>query len=118
MPHDYLDLGSAPADEHCAQVGVDENYAVVARRECRALIHQFQRICGDPPANAFFRIHNNLHDFGTYLSVTIHFDADDEDAVAYAYRCDDESPSEWDEAARSELDGCTGGSQSTPGAPE
>jgi len=70
---------------------------------CRALIHQFERLCGEPPPAAFFRIHENPHDFGTYLSVAIHFDPADEDAIAYAYRCDEESPKQWDLAARLEL---------------
>jgi hypothetical protein len=101
---DHLDLGSAPSDEDCAQLGMDDNYPVRAKRECRALINQFKRLCGDPPPEAHFRIMGNPHDFGTYYSVAIHFNPEDEAAIAYAYRCDEESPSEWDMAARFELD--------------
>ncbi len=101
---DHLDLGCAPSDEDCAQVGVDDNYEARARRECRALINQLKRMCGDPPPDARFRIMANPHDFGTYYSVVIDFDPNDEDAVAYAYRCDEESPDQWDMAARLELD--------------
>jgi len=35
MPYDHLDLGCTPSDEDCAQIGVDDNYRVTARRECR-----------------------------------------------------------------------------------
>lgn len=101
---DHLDLGSAPSDEDCAQIGVDENYGARAKRECRALVNQLKRLCGDPPAGARFRIMSNPHDFGTYYSVVIDFDPNNEDAIEYAYRCDEESPSEWDMAARLELD--------------
>jgi len=101
---DHLDLGSAPSDEDCAQIGVDDNYELRAKRECRALVNQLKRICGVPPAGARFRIMANPHDFGTYYSVVIDFDPNDEDAVAYAYRCDEESPDQWDLAARCELD--------------
>jgi len=101
---DHLDLGSAPSDEDCAQLGVDDDYPVRAKRECRALIHQLTRLCGEPPPGARFRIMANPHDFGTYYSVVIDFDPNDADAVAYAYRCDETSPSEWDVAARLELD--------------
>ena len=101
---DHLDLGSAPSDEDCASVGVDDNYEVRAKRECRALANQFRRICGDPPPGARFRIMTNPHDFGTYYSLVIDFDQEDADAVAYACRCDEESPSEWDMAARLELE--------------
>ena len=100
---DYLDLGSAPGDEACAQVGIDPDYAQRARRECRALINQIQRVCDEPPPGVRFRIKRNPHDFGDYLSVIVEFDGNDEDAVAYAYRCDEESPSEWDDEARAEL---------------
>jgi hypothetical protein len=101
---DHFDLGSAPADARCAQLGVDDDYESRARCECRALIHQFERVCGDPPPGTFFWIMANPHDFGTYYSVAVHFDPNDADAVAYAYRCDEEAPSEWDTAARLELD--------------
>ena len=101
---DHLDLGSAPADEACAQLSVDDEYEVQAKRECRALINQFTRRCWDPPPGAFFRMMANPHDFGTYYSVAIHFDPNDDDALAYAYRCDEESPDQWDLAARLELD--------------
>lgn len=104
MSYDHLDLGSAPSDEDCAQLGVDDNYEARAKRECRALIGQLKRVCGDPPANARFRIMANPHDFGTYYSVVIDFDSNDDDAVAYAYRCDEESPDQWDLGARLELD--------------
>ena len=101
---DHLDLGSAPSDEDCAQLGVDEQYDARAKRECRALINQLKRLCGDPPPNARFRIAGNPHDFGTYYSVVVDFDPNDEAAIAYAYRCDEESPDQWDMAARFEIE--------------
>jgi hypothetical protein len=101
---EYFDLGSAPADERCAQLGVDNDYETRARRECRALIHQFTRVCGDPPPGARFRIVANPHDFGTYYSVVVEYDPSDSEAVAYACRCDDTAPARWDDAARLELD--------------
>ena len=51
-----------------------------------------------------FSVMANPHDFGTYYSVAVHFDPNDADAVAYACRCDDEAPDQWDMAARSELE--------------
>ena len=101
---DHLDLGCAPSDEDCAQLGVDDNYEVRARCECRAFIHQFMRTCGAPPPGAHFRIMANRHDFGTYYSVAIVFEPNDEDAIAYAYCCDEEAPDQWDMAARFELE--------------
>lgn len=101
---DHLDLGSAPSEEPCAQLGVDENYPLRAKRECRALIGQLQRLCGPPPPGACFRIAVNPHDFGTYYSVVIDFDPADTAALGYAYRCDEASPREWDAEARREIE--------------
>lgn len=100
---DHLDLGSAPANENCAQIGVHDDYPARAKRECRALAQQLMRICGQPPPGVWFRIMRNPHDFGTYYSLAVEFDPNDEDAVAYAYRCDKMSPSEWDAEALREL---------------
>ena len=99
---DHLDLGSAPSDEDCAQLGRD-NYEVRAKRECRALVNQLKRLCGAPPPNTRFRIMANPHDFGIYYSVVIDFDPNDQDAAAYAYRCDEASPSQWDVEALQEM---------------
>lgn len=100
---DHLDLGSAPSDESCAQIGVDPDYGARAKRECRALIRQLMRLGGEPPPRARFRIMSNPHDFGTYYSVAVEFDSEDEEAMSYAYRCDEVSPKEWDAEARAEL---------------
>lgn len=101
---DHIDLGSAPANERCGQLGVDEDYPARASRECLALINQFLRKLGIPPIKARFRVMGNLHDFGTYYSVVIEFDPRDADAVTYAERCDEQAPEHWDVAARAELE--------------
>ncbi len=98
-----IDLGSAPWDEDCASVGADE-YTARAWRECRALIGQLKRACGDPPAGVRVRIASNPHDFGTYYSVVVEYDGNDAGAAAYAQRCDEATPDVWDMAARLELD--------------
>ena len=103
MPYDHLDLGSAPSDEDCASAG-DDDYDVRAQRECRALRRQFVRMLGEPPLLACFGILVDPHDFGSYYSLVIHFDPNDPEAVAYAIRCDEEAPDQWDVAARLELD--------------
>ena len=100
---DSIDLGCAPWNEDCASVG-QEGFAMRAQRECRALIAQFRRACGDPPAGVRFRVVSNPHDFGTYYSVVVEYDGDDAEGAAYAQRCDDENPDVWDMEARLELD--------------
>lgn len=101
---DSIDLGSAPWNEECASVG-DEDYSARARRECRALIGQLKRACGDPPAGVRFRIASNPHDFGMYYSVVVEYDGNEAEAAAYAQQCDETPPEEWDDEARCELAG-------------
>lgn len=103
-----LDVGSAPSDEHCAQVGT-EGYVERARRECRALIGQLVRIVGEPPPSVRFRIKENPHDFGAYYSVVLEYDGSDPAAIAYAHRCDEGSPEHWDDEALRELAAPQGG---------
>jgi hypothetical protein len=97
-----LDLGSAPSQETCAQVG-SEDYAEKARRECRALIGQLIRTVGEPPAGVRFRIVGNPHDFGTYYTVVVEYDGNDTVSAGYAARCDEATPDYWDAIAREEL---------------
>lgn len=99
---DSIDLGSAPWNEECASVG-DDDYGTRARRECRALIGQLKRVCGQPSPSVRFRVAANPHDFGTYYSVVVEYDGDDASAAAYAQQCDEATPEEWDGEARLEL---------------
>jgi len=58
---------------------------------------------GDPPDGVSLVIRSNPHDFGTYLTVEAVFDPANEQARAYAYRCEGNSPELWDAEAREEL---------------
>ena len=99
---EWLDIGSSPPGESCAQVGRDDYYSR-ARRECRAYIALLRRVLGAEPTGAYLTIKSNPHDFGTYLSVVCKFDLDNQAAVEYAYRCESEGPEEWDAIAKKEL---------------
>lgn len=101
---DFIDVGSSPSDETCAQVGSDD-YHPLARKECRAYIAQLRRVLGNEPEGARLSIKGNPHDFGTYLSVICYYDERLPDSVDYAFRCESESPDRWDEQARQELAG-------------
>jgi hypothetical protein len=100
---DWLDIGSSPPAEPCAQVGSDDYYPH-ARRECRTYIHQLRRVLGNEPTGARLAIRTNPHDFGDYLWVACYFDPNKQAAVEYAYRCESDGPEEWDEEAIRELD--------------
>ena len=97
MARDYMDIGSVPASEDCAQLGT-EDCRSKARAECNRFIELLRRTIGEEPEGASLAIKNNSHDFGSYLSVVCYFDDENEEACRYAYRCESEAPQEWDDA--------------------
>jgi hypothetical protein len=99
---DWLDIGSSPPAEPCAQLGAD-GYWQQAKRECRAYIALLRRALGPEPPGARLAVRSNPHDFGTYLSVVCYYQSDNQAALDYAFRCESEGPEEWDEQAQKEL---------------
>jgi hypothetical protein len=71
-----MTLGTAPVNESCAQLG-QEDYEVKVRPECQRFI--------------------KLLRFGVYYEVVCLFNADDEEAEYYAFRCEDELPATWED---------------------
>lgn len=99
---DYLEIGPVPAGEKCESLG--PNYDEVrARRECYAFRNQLRRMFGPEPTGATLKVKSNPHDFGTYLEIACYYDDQNEEAMAYAFRCEAEMPESWDEAAKEEL---------------
>lgn len=47
----FIDVGSAPWNEECAQLGSDD-YHDRAKRECRAYLNQLRRMFGEEPSGA------------------------------------------------------------------
>ena len=99
---EYLELGCAPSDEKCAQVGQDD-YRLQAFRECNALRKQLRRMFGREPEKGALIIKGNPHDFGVYYEVRCYYEVDDVPGKNYAFRCEAEYPTEWDDEARKEL---------------
>jgi hypothetical protein len=102
-----IEIGSTPCDEQCAQVG-DSDYPERSRAECRAFINLISRTMGEPPEGVGLFIKSNAHDFGTYREVAVKVGGmltpqAREKALEYAYRCESESPTMWDEQARADL---------------
>ena len=91
---DFMDIGSTPSDEPCAQVGED-NYMERAREECNRFIELIRKKLGEEPPGARLAVKSNPHDFGTYLEVVCHFEDSDEEARIYALRCESEAPRTW-----------------------
>ena len=94
---DIVWIGSAPANEDCAQVG-SRDYAMNAKTECRAFIDAIRKVCGREPQGARLTIKSELHDFGSYYEVAIVFDGNNKEAADYADKVDREAPATWQEA--------------------
>lgn len=85
---DILDLGGAPANEDCAQLGFTPDFERLNRLEVAtyraAIIARF----GPPPSGCDLVSLTNRHDFGTYRTLGLKVDAGaarrDEAVVAYA----------------------------------
>mgnify|MGYP001581377714 CR=1 FL=1 len=92
---DYIDIGSSPCEEDCAQVGSPDYYAK-AKTECARFIDLIRRTLGEEPPGAHLAVKSNPHEFGTYYEVVCYFQDDDEEAQKYAYRCESEAPARWD----------------------
>lgn len=89
-----LYLGSSPAEEGCVQVGT-EGYYDLAYAECRRYIALIRWVVGHEPPGVQFVIKSNPHDLGYYLEVVCEFDEGNEEAIAYAFRCERDAPLSW-----------------------
>lgn len=99
---DYLVIGATPAEEACAQVG-SPDYKTRMIKEINAFINQLLRQFGPEPKGAEIRVKAFPHDFGTYHEVVVFFDDNNEEAVNYAYKIENEAATRWDEEALIEL---------------
>ena len=93
---DYINIGSAPCDEDCAQLGQDD-YRERAIDECKRFIQLLRKTFGDEPPEARLAIKWFDHDFGSYYEV------EDEKAREYAFRCENETPITWEGGRREQL---------------
>jgi hypothetical protein len=89
-----MDIGCNPCEEPCVNLGT-ENYYPRARDECARYIELVRKKLGEEPPGAYLKVKSNPHDFGSYLSVVVVFDDDDEEARHYAFRCESEAPRTW-----------------------
>ena len=99
---DYLNIGSSPACEDCAQVGSNDFFEK-SRIELRAFRNQLIRQFGEPPFGAELRIKSFPHDFGTYHEVVCYFDDSEPESMEYAFRLEGNAPENWDTEALWEI---------------
>ena len=93
-----IEVGPAPWDEECAQVGSDD-YAKRSPMECAVYIRQLGRIFGvhAPEVLSFVR-RSFPHDFGRYHEVVACMNA-----AGHALFDESRLPAQWDHVARAEL---------------
>lgn len=94
MARDYIDIGPAPGDEDCVQVGA-EDYDRRARAECNRYIEEIRAVVGAEPEGARLAVKSNPHDFGAYLSVVCYYEDSNDEATSYAFRCENNAPRRW-----------------------
>jgi hypothetical protein len=92
---DFLSIGSSPWDENCVQVGQPDYYEK-AREECTRFIRLLRQTFGPEPEGAHLVVKSFPHDFGDYLEVVCYFETESTEAVAYALRCEGETPATWE----------------------
>lgn len=100
---DYMEIGSVPASEPCAQVGNDD-YTELSRKECHVFKEQLLRIWGEKLLpGMYFTIKTFPHDFGSYREVCIVYDDNNEAQCDMAIEIQNEMPEKWDSEALAEL---------------
>ena len=100
---DYLEFDCNPIEEDCVQTGKTDNYLQMNAIECRAMINQLIRKFGDKPEGVSIKRKTNYHDFGTYYSIAVYFNDDNEQECEYAYKIEGDYPAYWDDEAKQEL---------------
>ena len=104
MARDYLNIGSSPYDEICAQVG-SQDYDGKSRKECQAYRNQLRRQFGQEPDGAKLTVKAFQHDFGSYREVVCYYDDNIRESIEYAFKLEGDGPATWDQEAKDELSG-------------
>jgi hypothetical protein len=100
---DYMEIGSVPASEPCAQVGNDD-YHKLSRIECRTFKEQLMRLWSEKLLpGMYFTIKTFPHDFGSYSEVCIVYDDADEAQTDMAVEIQNEMPETWDSEAKKDM---------------
>lgn len=107
LSYDYFNIGSAPWDESCAQVG-SPDYAKRSDLECSTFIEQILRAYPKPEnVDARVKIMHFPHDFGYYKEVVVCYKIDDELALEYAIQVENDEKQalvHWDSEAKKRLE--------------
>ena len=96
---DYLDSETSPYEENGVQVSSSCDYMPAMREEAnrfRAMLEKrFAKLIES--TGIYLRIASNPHDFGSYLSIKICFDDENEKQCDAAYFIESNMPATWDD---------------------
>lgn len=89
MPY-IVDIGGAPANEPCVQLGQTHRFDLLNKLEVLAYKYAIIARYGEPPAGCRLSGLANRHDFGTYTTLVLHVENEVDEAVAdYAERVEE-----------------------------
>ena len=89
MPY-IVDIGGAPANEPCVQLGQTHRFDLLNKLEVLAYKYAIIARYGEPPAGCRLSGLANRHDFGTYTTLVLHVENELDEAVAdYAERVEE-----------------------------
>lgn len=77
-----IDLGGAPANEDCAQLGQTPDFDTANAHEVFAYKLAIIARFGEPPAGCRLKPLANRHDFGTYRTLSLRIDDEEDEKVA------------------------------------
>ncbi|NTV70053.1 MAG: hypothetical protein HGA71_07915 [Azonexaceae bacterium] len=103
MSTQIMNIGPVPTDESAAQVGRPD-YDEQSLRQCQVFKQMLERLHPVPTdCSAALVIKSFPHDFGSYREVCVRYDDSDPVATDYAYGLENNTPVQWDAAARYQL---------------
>lgn len=83
--YNIIDIGGAPANEECAQLGQTIDFEAANLAEVTAYKLAIIARYGMPPDGCKLIVHNNRHDFGVYRTLALRVEDQESEAVdAYA----------------------------------
>lgn len=91
---EYLELGSTPSDENCAQIG-DSDYLAKVSEECKKYIFLLEKCFPDLPEEVCFRRKSFPHDFGDYFEVVVCYNSNSDKQESAAYFVENNLPETW-----------------------
>ena len=95
---DYVELGPAPVNEDCQQVGNNYN-KTLAKEECARYMNLLNTLFPKserPSEENIFMLKSFTHDFGKYYEVVLLYDDENEESEKYAYDVQDDMPLTWE----------------------